>query len=323
VRDSGPHPEDAAALRELARRLATPPDPHEEVSETQVLVGRLPENLPARPPLPEGAAVLGSVERALSHGRRSVEVMLDSPSSAETFRGDYRRQLLAAGWQEADDWPGRGGFNPRGLPLLFRAAYRFPSLRRAMGMERKNFPAPYRLGAKGPKLMVTAQDRSGAPTDVRLHLIFGRRDPWLRHDGAWTAVPTLYPPPNVRGRPAVQDIGVLHPPRGAERLSGGGGGPMEPDGAYSYAVIRTEVGLEELAAHYAAQLQEAGWSRTGGGGSGPQVWNTWTFEHEQDHWSGTFSVLRLGGEGDRYSLQIHATRTKRAGAGPPPETETR
>jgi len=198
-----PLPEDVAAWRELARRLSMPLDPYEGVAEARILVGRLPKDLPMRLPIPDGSTVVGSVTRSLSRGHRSVEVLLDAAPSAGQVREDYRRQLQAAKWREEDNLPGRGGFNPRGMPLLFRAAYRFPRLRRALQMDRKDFPAPFRLGASGPRLMVMAQDRPDAPTDVRLHLTLGRRDLWLRHDDALTAVPTLYLPPDVRGRPDI------------------------------------------------------------------------------------------------------------------------
>ena len=64
-----------------------------------------------------------------------------------------------------------------------------------------------------------------------------------------------------------------------------------------------------LAAHYAAQLEQAGWTRTEEGRSGPQSWSAWTLTDEKGRpWTGTFTALALSGPPNRYLLQIHAGR---------------
>jgi hypothetical protein len=233
--------------------------------------------------------------------------VIDVPQTADGFREDYRRQLRASGWEEDADRPEHRGFNPRGLPLLFRAAYRFPRLRGRLGLDRPELPPVFRLGARLPKLMVFAQDRRDAPTDVRLHLFTGHRDPWVAHDPAWTAIPSLISPPGVHGRPAAQDTGVLTQPFDARAAGGGWGGPPGHDGAYSFVVLETTLDLDAIVAHYAEQLEGAGWSRADGGRSGPQAWSTWTFDDEGGRsWDGTFTALRLAGFPQRYLLQVHA-----------------
>lgn len=191
--------------------------------------------------------------------------------------------------------------------MLFRAAYRFPRLRRRLGLDSQDIPLIFRLGARGLKLTVLTQDHGDAPTDVRLDLMLNNRDPWLRHDAAWTAIPTLYYPPDYLGRPEVQNTSVLWQPPDVQRLSGGGGS-REPDGAHSHVVLRTGMDLASLAAHYSAQLEGAGWLRTDGGQDGPQAWSAWTFTHKEEPWTGAFSALRLPGAEGRYLLQVCAGR---------------
>lgn len=310
---NGPEPADdgADALRRLLTRLATPLDTYDgDAPPARVHVGRLPGDLPVEVPLPEGSTVLGSVERGLPRGRRTVEILLDVAPPAERAREDYRRKLLNAGWDEDTSSPGRSGFNPRGLPLAFRAAYRFPRLRRRMGLDRQEIPPLFRLGSRGPKLTVLTQDHGDDPTDVRLRLILNHRDPWLHHDAAWNAIPTLYYPPGTRDRPEIENIGVLWQPPDARELGGGGG--REPDGAHSYVILKTDLDLASLASYYSAQLEAAGWRRVDEGLDGPQAWSAWTFTHEGAPWSGAFSALRLFGTEGRHLLQVYAARTPNA-----------
>lgn len=301
----------------LAERLLAPPDldGERESAPPRLYPGRLPDGLPAELPLPDGATIVGGFTQNMGRGRWMTEVVLDVDLPAEELRENYRRRLFAAGWSEDDEFsPGRRGFVPPGLPGLFvRAAHRSPWLNRRLrgrvpGLPRL-FPDVLHLGEGGPRLMVTAADRQGAPTDVRLRVFTGRRGRRLRHDPIWYTVPSLVPPPGARGRPDDSHTGILHPPRGARGLSGGSGGGWQPDGAYSHSTLETDLDLDALASHYNDGLAEAGWNLTDEGQSGPQAWSTWTFTDERGKlWSGTFSALCLSGSSTRYLLQIHAGR---------------
>lgn len=304
--------------RALAERLLSPPDPQGEPRSAppRFYPGRLPDGLPNGLPIPRGATVVGGSTQDMGGGRWMVEVVLDLPLPAEDFREEYRRRLFAEGWSEDDEWsPGRRGFVPPGLPRLFvRAASRSSWLHRrlrgrAPGLPRL-FPDVLHLGEDGPRLVVTAADRRNAPTDVRLRIFTGRRAHRPRHDPVWRTIPSLVPPPDARGRPDDGHAGLLHPPRGARGATGGGGARWEPDGAYSHAVLETNLSLDTLASHYNDGLSEAGWTPTDGGRSGPQAWSTWTFTGPEGRsWSGTFSALRLPGSPTRYLLQVHAGKT--------------
>lgn len=313
---NGSHPpenQNTAALRELAARLLAPPYrsdvPSAEAEKPELFVGRLPAGMPVEIPNPEEANIVGGAVHRPPRGGTFYEVVLDTPLSAERFRQVYRRQLLDAGWNEADDYPPRSGFAPHGQPLLFRLARRLPRLRRRLRLDRNEIPPIFRLGARDPKLLVAASDRKAAPTDVRLRLVMKQRDFWAHHDIAWKIVPTLFPPRDARGLPEMGHANILHPPVGARRMSGGDS-DREPDGSYSHAMLQTNADLASLSAHYADQLQEAGWTKTDEGGSGPQTWSAWITRDEKDRpWTGTFTALALSGPPNRYLLQIHAGRT--------------
>ena len=317
MKQNEPNPNDPA-LRKLTERLLAPPDPNgENVAEPPRLYpGGLPDGLPAELPMPDGATLIGGSTQNLGRGRWMIEIVLDAEQPAERFREDYRRQLFAAGWQEDQDWlgPGRRGFVPSGLPGLFvRAAHRSPRLGRRLrgrvpGLPNL-FPDLMRLGEDGPGLMVTAADRHNAPTDVRLRILYGRRSPRGHHDPAWETIPSLVPPPGTRGRQDEGHDGLLHPPRDARGLPGGGGGRWDSDGAYSTATIQTDLDLAAVHEHYACGLEEAGWLLVDRGECGPQAWSTWRFtDGHGEPWNGTFSALRLPGPPTRYLLQVHAGR---------------
>ena len=51
--------------------------------------------------------------------------------------------------------------------------------------------------------------------------------------------------------------------------------------------------LSLLVAHYARQLEQAGWQRTGEGSSEPMGWHTWEFrDEENERWLGCFHCSR-------------------------------
>ncbi len=84
----------------------------------------------------------------------------------------------------------------------------------------------------------------------------------------------------------------LELPRAARSRGGGssGGGST----AESTMAIETELDAAALAAHYAGQLEQAGWIRRGAGQGGPLFWSSWTFQDEEGrNWQGTYFVLEM------------------------------
>jgi hypothetical protein len=87
----------------------------------------------------------------------------------------------------------------------------------------------------------------------------------------------------------------------------GGGGGSSQDRADTSATLETATALPilELAAHYAVQLEKAGWTRTDDGHSGPLAWHAWRFQDDENEpWQGLFFVMKLLGTERRYFLYI-------------------
>jgi hypothetical protein len=143
-------------------------------------------------------------------------------------------------------------------------------------------------------LLVSAHRRRGAETtDVRLRLEGSRRDSPCSDDHARYA----YDERSV--------LPALFPPEGVAQLSGGGGGGSGSE--QNYAHLRTGMSPAALVGHYSAQLEEAGWSRVGGGEEGPTAWSGWTFEDEDEGWVGTLVAMSPPGPSEVCFVQVSAS----------------
>jgi hypothetical protein len=169
---------DEATFRELAMKLIAARYPNPQSGEPpQLLVGRLPPDLPFELPLPEGARVLGS----LLQGDVSTAIMvLVTERPPDQVVGFYKERLKAAGWSK-QEFPGQQrGFVHSG-PMSPSFAHFF-------------------LGDTGPTLIVTAfADVDGRTTTQILLNPEGRRFPAAHrrmgpaHD-VWSVLPAILAP---------------------------------------------------------------------------------------------------------------------------------
>ena len=301
--------------RELAARLVESHFPY-TVTEDKPLIfaGSVPQEVPFPVPIPEGFVLLGSAQLASRGDRRVVEIVLDTALSASRVRDAYRELLSGGGWEEENlDGPGGGGFarGPRGFLM---------SLGRTLGRSRRGAPVDlpglstiFRY-ARRQTLIVSAEERKRAPTDVRLRLITGRDHLYRRRRNdpeALFVLPILTPPPRARVSDEGVRTGHLAPPFEARTTGGGyGGHGWEHDGAYSFAALESDLDLASITAYYADQLESTGWSGTGEGQDGPQAWNTWAFrDDEGSPWEAAFTALHLPRTPRRYLLNLRADRT--------------
>ena len=236
--------DDAGAVRELAQRLLTPasPGPDGQMATVALLPGQLPGDLPlALPPPPNGRLVGSAVHQS---GTRSVswEVVFDAPGAASDVQAFYHQQLPGLGWAAAPVNPGptRGGFQPTtGINHL------------------------YCQKATGPWLSVSAVATPTVPTDVRVRVDASTPGPCANQPGG--ASPQL---------PGAERLPALTAPADVQiQMNGGGGGPNR---FTSDATALTAQSVSALEAHFAQQLQAAGWTRVAGNTTGPVAWSTWT-----------------------------------------------
>jgi len=113
-------------------------------SPTRLLVGSLPDPLPAAIPLPDGARVVGSQLRG-----PIATIVLDVDLPEEQVLDFYRERLQADGWTT----PEQPGMHNDGFAHTMFAP-----------------PLTYCRSTRGPSLSVQATAQEGGPTDVRLNL---------------------------------------------------------------------------------------------------------------------------------------------------------
>ena len=237
--------DDAGAVRELAQRLLTPasPGPDGQMATVALLPGQLPGDLPlALPPPPNGRLVGSAVHQS---GTRSVswDVVFDAPGAASDVQAFYHQQLPGLGWAAAPVNPGptRGGFQPTtGINHL------------------------YCQKATGPWLSVSAVATPTVPTDVRVRVDASTPGPCANQPGG--ASPQLPGAERLPALTAPADVQI-------QMTSSGGGGPNR---FTSDATALTAQSASALEAHFAQQLQAAGWTRVAGNATGPVAWSTRT-----------------------------------------------
>lgn len=309
-----PGPSDNGSIPlELAARLLRSHYPYVTVDEKpRLFAGSLPDDPAFDVRIPAGFSLIGSATMAPRRGQRVIEVVLGTTLSAPRVREEFRGLLSGDGWEEDNSTTGDGGFarGPRGfLMSLGRVLHRS---RRGASVDVPGLSTVFR-DARRQLLIVSAEEQTKAPTDVRLRLVIGRSpERRSRNDPeAMFVMPLLTPPPRSRGVDEHRSTGLLAPPLDAS-YSGGeyGGRGWEHDGAYSFAALELDTDLPSLTAHYSSQLEDTGWARSGEGIDGPQAWNTWSFVDNEDHpWEAVLTVLHLPKTPRRYLLHLRADRT--------------
>lgn len=244
------------------------------MNNPHVLFDQLPKELPPDIPLPEGSRVLGTLIRWPEYATSVLDV--DLP--AEQVLDFYRERMQAAGWQESELLKGLrpGGFTHPGLGLDTRATFCRSS--------------------RGPGLTVIAQPRGDASTDLHLEIDLS---------GQTCAQQTRMGRMMGRGMGMQEMIPRLDPPPGGRQMPNGGGGGI--DGYHMNATLELDapMDLAKLAAHYATQLERAGWMRDTEEQSGPIALNTWTFRDEDNQpGQGFFFVLGMPSQKQHYMLHI-------------------
>jgi hypothetical protein len=253
---------DEPSLRELAERLLHHPHPDGPTS-VELVVGALPDSLPATLPLPSGARVVGSAMYSRGHQRLSLSAVFDVPETPTVALTTYEAELTRHGWTTPRDFRAtHGGF-----------------VSNEMGEWRS-----YREGDQGPDLTAVVRARDGGSSEVQLRL-------------NWDAV--YRPRRSHHARlPGADLLPRLHAPAGAVMIRGasGGGGEGHWD---TTTTLQTERSVAELEEHFAGQLIEAGWTRVAGSTDATVGWSTWEVPGDGS-WRGVLVVLAVFESAERF-----------------------
>jgi hypothetical protein len=273
---------DAAAIRELAERLLSPPHyrgPDGAAPTIELLPASLPSTMPVDIPLPDGGRLIGSAVRGVGDVRQGIEVVADVAQPAARVSDHYRQRFNAAGWAAPYQGPGPRGFQPS-VPQLNQAFCK-------SGVGYAN---------------VSAFGRENGTTDLRINyqldvtLVGGTSGMLTKPTMIGCGGDVVQPVP-PRFPPGYELLPALFAPDGvAIETTGGGGGPSTWT---SEATTKTGMTSAALEVHFANQLATSGWKRTAGADGGPLVWSTWNVSGEGGPWQGLLFVLDGPGEQQR------------------------
>ena len=243
---------DEEMLREFIQRYLTPVYPGAPAGDTKVWIGKLPDDLPVKIPVPEGARVVASVRQPQPY----TQIILDVDKAPEEITAFYAKALSENGWQPAPQVSSGGGF-----------------------VGPADVGERYCLKGGEAYLEIMSLAKSEGPTDVRLNLT-SPVDSHMCQEGGQESMDqgmSLIPP--------------LKAPRGAQ-MTGGGGGSSGDGSAYSSTDMESSLTAEELLAHYNAQLEAAGWEFVDQGLSDVVGWSAWKLtDKDGKEWGGTLMVM--------------------------------
>jgi hypothetical protein len=267
-------PENEAALLREMLRLRYAFDGQENV---QILVGQLPDPLPADFPLPEEAQIIGSIVQSYGF----TEILFQTAQSPEEVYSFFQQQLLDTGWQVQESRPFREGF----LISLSEAHVDDLALRET--------PHQFCSTSQAALLNVSAQpsDDSSA-TAVQLSFLTGgfESEPSSEFDCslgmAESPLPALLPPNDAVVR--------------------GSGSSFGNDNASADAVIETDLDAEALINHYASQLQQAGWTQVETSERGLSRWSY--RDEEGNDWQGSLLITEIQEMPNQYAAYIQIVR---------------
>ena len=264
--------ENTALLRELALSLLAPSfDP--QARQPQLLPGSLPASLPFNLPFPTEYRIIGSFIR----NPDDILIILETGLSPEEVIAFYTEQMQAEGWSEPN--------------ILKRHRQSFTNT-----FYDHSLFITLCKGKRGPALQVGAFNNQSETrrTKVRLNIdTRSRNSPCTQSSEIFMQVGALLP--------------SLKPPQGGhQQVSGGGGSDSESAATSATLNMESDITLPLLAAHYAQQLEQAGWQKTDEGSSGPTAWHSWEFrDKENERWLGVFTMLQVPGMEWRYFMQLN------------------
>jgi hypothetical protein len=277
--DDGAKSQDAS-MQELAERLLAGSNGGQEKAE--LMPGKLPDDMPFTLPALDGWRTIGSVayssnDSRMADFRRSM-VVLDAPGEPSVAYAAIRAALEQQGWKVSEDdmmsHHDSGGFLSSGeLPDMFRNPPESPD---GVGYHMLE------LCRDSKAVMLTVQTSKVDSSTAGLNLsveTYGSMMPC----GAFANT--------ASGSDAV-NMPKLTPPDGVQVT--GGGGSFGGSSSSSEAFAETDKSAGLLEAHYAKQLEAAGWTRQDGKDAGPLAWSLWKVPGKDDV-QGFLYVLEMPG----------------------------
>ena len=233
-----------AGLMKLMRRMLS------LNSETKVIVGKLPEKMPVKLPIPSQSQIVGST----TDDKGSIRIVLDNSQSVEKVTNFYTTQLKNFGWEQQVNNSTGGGFVVAELDSIY---YYF--------CKKDSNPMDLGLSIKKTKKTPSTISLSVGPID--------KKDKYhpCKQSANTDIISVRYSGINYGGL-----LPILKPPVSTE--------VSEVDeylDNQSVVILKTKLDGKTLANHYMPQLEKAGWKKIDSGDSDSFIWSNWTFKDEK------------------------------------------
>ncbi len=265
-------------LRKFVDRLLSPFDVG-ELSSLELFIGQLPPDISFVPPLPLNSQLLGSRRYNLD----LVEVLFDTPLTPAQLFHFYQEQLEKDGWYEQKHWHEQ---RERGFITTAYAGV--------------GAVVHFCKGPQGPSLNIFALKDFEGLTHGRVYLSTSQDDS--------PCMPEPEPDPRLSSRGlALNLFPRLTPPDGAQHMEANTQSTLAFATTTAHVETERDIPLLTLVAHYATQLEQAGWTRSSEGQSDRSAWQTWSLRHEEKkrEWQGLFLFIKLPNSLNRFYAHGH------------------
>ncbi|MBE9215599.1 hypothetical protein IQ247_23515 [Plectonema cf. radiosum LEGE 06105] len=234
---------------------------------SQLLIGKVPDNLPVEIPQPAQAEILGSIKRSEDY----YEIALDIPQSATQVKSFYENQLTQKGWKQQEDMSPKRAF--------------------ATSITQIDENLNYCKSEKGPALQLNLNQSEDTFTEVSISLNTNQSDSTCRYlirglPFSFTKTPILKPPANTT---------VIPKPIGG----------FSSEFSNSMATLESQLTLEQLHQHYMNQMQQAGWQKIADTKNIQTTLSMWSLkDKDNNNWQGIMTIKPIEGNQKQYLANL-------------------
>jgi len=235
--------------------------------KSQVIIGKLPDDLSTEIPQPSEAEIVGSIKR----GEDTYEIALDVPVAATQVKSFYETQLAEKGWKQQEDM----------------------SPKRAFATSATEFEESLSFckSEKGPLLQININQPENTSTEVGMSLNTNESDSSCRFlikglPFSFAKTPILKPPANTKITP---------------KQVGGFSSEM----SNSMANLESQLNLQQLNQHYIGQMQQAGWTKMADAQNNQAAFSMWSLKDKDNiFWQGMMSIKPVEGKSEQYLANL-------------------
>ena len=235
--------------------------------EKQLILGKLPDNLPLEIPQPANTQVVATIQR----GKDNYQIELDVPQSAAQVESLYENQLTQKGWKQQKQPSPQQAF--------------------ATSASEANKSIGYCESEKGPSINLTISQSEKASTAVSIGLSTDKNNHFCRYISGGSPfdiveVPSLKPPENTKVIP--------NPMR-----------TFSSEMSNSKVTLESQLNMEQLNQHYINEMQQAGWRKTADTKDNQTNLSIWTIKGAEDvTWEAIMRIKPVEDKSGQYSANL-------------------